>query len=295
MDCQTRRRGVSLVEILVVIAILAIMIGLLLPAISSIRASSVHMQSVNNVRQINLSIQTLLSQNSDQIRTLPDGSKRQYKFSTNQTLFTQLLPLVCPNRPPNLDPSGSPLDWANWLAPRVPMFLSPADPSLAILDTPSHALSVGITSYAVNQMVFDKLLLYPASISDGTSQTIALGEHYYHCVANQEYLDYSYIFAANPAFPNGSGSRRSTFADTGCYDVVPVVENGVARPSQPGYTFQYRPKVADAWGKVLQTPHPAGLPVGLLDGSVRTLRPGVAESVYWALITPSGGEVVGDF
>ncbi len=67
MAHTARRRGVSLVEILIVIAILAIMIGLLLPAISSVRASSIHMQSVNNVRQINLSLQTLLSQNSDQI------------------------------------------------------------------------------------------------------------------------------------------------------------------------------------------------------------------------------------
>ena len=69
----TRRSGVSLVEILVVIAILAILIGLLLPAISSVRMAASHTQSVNNIRQINLGMQSLLAQNSDQIRYCRTG------------------------------------------------------------------------------------------------------------------------------------------------------------------------------------------------------------------------------
>ena len=194
----TRRSGVSLVEILVVIAILAILIGLLLPAISSVRMAASHTQSVNNIRQINLGMQSLLAQNSDQIRTLPDGSKRQYRISTDQTLFTQLLPIVYPGRA-QLTAESSTRDVANWLGPRVPTFISPADPLLVILDKPSSIFKYGITSYAVNQMVFDKLLLYPASITDGTSQTIALGEHYYYCESNQEYIDYTWVFAATPS------------------------------------------------------------------------------------------------
>ena len=113
----TRRSGVSLVEILVVIAILAILIGLLLPAISSVRMAASHTQSVNNIRQINLGMQSLLAQNSDQIRTLPDGSKRQYRISTDQTLFTQLLPIVYPGRA-QLTAESSTRDVANWFGPR---------------------------------------------------------------------------------------------------------------------------------------------------------------------------------
>ena len=128
-----------------------------------------HTQSVNNIRQINLGMQSLLAQNSDQIRTLPDGSKRQYRISTDQTLFTQLLPIVYPGRA-QLTAESSTRDVANWLGPRVPTFISPADPLLVILDKPSSIFKYGITSYAVNQMVFDKLLLYPASITDGTSR-----------------------------------------------------------------------------------------------------------------------------
>jgi hypothetical protein len=46
---------------------------------------------------------------------------------------------------------------------------------------------------------------------------------------------------------------------------------------------------------VPQTPFAAGLPVALFDGSVRTLSPRIAEHVFWALVTPNGGEVIGDF
>jgi hypothetical protein len=33
------------------------------------------------------------------------------------------------------------------------------------------------------------------------------------------------------------------------------------------------------------------LPVALFDGSVRTIRPGVSPEVFWAAVTPAGGEV----
>ena len=47
--------------------------------------------------------------------------------------------------------------------------------------------------------------------------------------------------------------------------------------------------------RIPQTPFSGGLPVALFDGSVRTLSPGIAPEVVWALVTPAGNEVVGDF
>ncbi len=32
--------------------------------------------------------------------------------------------------------------------------------------------------------------------------------------------------------------------------------------------------------------------VALADGSVRTLRVGIAESVFWGMVTPAAGEVI---
>lgn len=72
MPCPDRdsgRRGFSLVELLVVIGLVALLLGLLLPAVQAVRDSSRRTACGHNIRQVALALQTA----HDVKRTLPAG------------------------------------------------------------------------------------------------------------------------------------------------------------------------------------------------------------------------------
>ena len=64
------RRAFTLVELLIVIAIIGTLIGLLLPAVNSARESGRRTQCLNNLRQIALGLQTYHEANN----SLPNGA-----------------------------------------------------------------------------------------------------------------------------------------------------------------------------------------------------------------------------
>jgi hypothetical protein len=160
------------------------------------------------------------------------------------------------------------------------LYLSPADPTIA--DSPHRG--AGLSSYAPNGVVFGAHSSLPASFPDGTSRTILIAEHYaYSC------QQVTFWFGAT-GFLFG---RRASFADD--IDIRPVTTGSppVSRPSFPGLTFQAAPPKQKCNPLLAQTPHPEGMLVAMADGSVRTIAPGVHSDVYWALVTPAGGEVPG--
>ena len=60
-----KRRGFTLIELLVVIAIIALLVAILLPALSEARTAAQGAVSISNLRQLNTAIATYAGQNND--------------------------------------------------------------------------------------------------------------------------------------------------------------------------------------------------------------------------------------
>ena len=67
MNNISSRRGLTLIEVLVVIAVIGILAGLLLPAVMSARSSARRSQCANNLRQLGSAVQQFHERNG----TLP--------------------------------------------------------------------------------------------------------------------------------------------------------------------------------------------------------------------------------
>jgi prepilin-type N-terminal cleavage/methylation domain-containing protein len=120
------RRGLSLIEVIVVIAIIAVMLALILPAVQRIRELAIRTRSVNNVRQIQLALQNYTTKFEGQLPTV-DG----HKGSPNRALSISvaILPEIeqgaLYHRVFVLNQTQS----KNWSL-YVPQYVSPADPTV---------------------------------------------------------------------------------------------------------------------------------------------------------------------
>ena len=273
--------GQSLIEILVVIAILALMIGLLIPAVQKVRSSASKTESMNKMRQLTLATYQLINHNKG---IFPDCR-------------STVIHLSCLNF---MDGGELTLKYylENGDVISIPQFLSPADPSIG-QPIGQHVGSIlppsdkpnpykGISSYGYNAIPFDGKTNIAGGVRDGLSNTIAFAEHYSTC------NDAVFYMLKNRA--TDPYVRGASFADGVIpfrADAVPVTTGSppVTRSSLPGYTFQVRPLFKDCDSRLPQTPHESGMIVSMFDGSVRTLNPNIDSSVFWSVVTPSGGEV----
>jgi type II secretory pathway pseudopilin PulG len=273
-----------LVELLVVLAIIAVLIGLLLPAVQKVREAACRMQSTNKVKQLGLAVEQYANTYRDSLPTPWGGNVTTGNQPFGSALFA-LLPFLEQGAVMAAfqDRYGTGSMDDDFV---INCFLGPDDPTVALRTPPT-----GISSYAINYQYFT--IRYRNRVTDGLSNTIAFAEHYSN-QCNHSVFDWSIALnLPSMLFPDGTLLRRPTFADAEYGDAVPVTRDGVSTSSIPGLTFQTRPSLSSCDPRVAQTGLSGGMIVGLGDGSARTLAPGISESTYWAAVTPAGGETLG--
>jgi type II secretory pathway pseudopilin PulG len=316
---KPKRAALSLIEVLVVIGIIAVLLAFLLPAVQKVRESAARIHSANNLRQIQLSVLNFATANDDKVPALngdPSGP------NPSQSVFSALLPYMEQGALYELylvPPAGGGM--RNLL---VRSYISPADPSIT-----DEWRSSGLSSYAANAYAFQPGFTLTAAYPDGTSNTIAFGEHYAICGQSLVGVDY-FVWTASrlliggmrrASFADGNPPSSPLFADSppgyvgGVGDVYPVT-SGTPPVSGPGFLpigprqnntppgtvlppittpFQTAPPLAECHSLIPQTPHPSGMLAACMDGSVRTLSPQMSMGTFWGAVTPDGGEVLADW
>jgi prepilin-type N-terminal cleavage/methylation domain-containing protein len=291
------RRGLSLIETLVVLAIIGLLIALLVPAIAKVRGTMLRLHSSNNLRQMMTAMHQFATESGD---GFPAFAQPQFEYVGS--LYFAILPYIEEDLTKAIATGNVPYGSRH----RVKTFVDPADWSIADLT------EGGYTSYAANGQVFQVRRKLPGGFDDGMANTLVFGQHLGRIHKPSLYVDFQWAdqtisLVHRPLPPRkrlpSYVIRRASFADFqpnfGPYDpaiddVYPITRNGVTIGSIAELYFQYRPTLGEADQRICQGYHTGGMLVAMADGSVRLMSHSIKPNVYWSLVTPSGGEVVRD-
>ncbi len=297
------RRGFTLFQLLVALAMLAIAFALFLPALAKVRAAAARMQSTNNLKQIALSCHDYASANND---FFPPGCDDNH-FSA----AAYLLPYIEQGNVFNLiDFKKSVDDDANAAVRKVVVktFLTPLDPVKTVKD------EYGPTNYlfnagskpglADNDGVFyqDSKRSLKSDFTDGTSNTLLAAETLKGDGGTKaEDVRRQYVLLKKDAL-------KGIKDDGGVQDFKD--DKNIAGDRCASWmdgrflqgTFNARLKVNDARPDVscggaggvssMRTFQPIVL-AAICDGSVRSVSIGISIETWRAASTRNGGEILG--
>jgi type II secretory pathway pseudopilin PulG len=255
-----RPRGFSLFELLVIIAVIAILLGLLLPAVQKVRQASERIKCANNLKQIGLAMNMM----HDTYNMLPPSFGDFPNGGSNGTMFFFMLPYIeQDNLYNNAKIAGQVTSvWNNQTYSKsIPTYLCPIDST----GGQDHLFNgwLATTSYAANFLVFDTTGSRFANITDGLSNTIAFSERLQVCNDT----------------PCGWGYSGGT-------EWAPVFAYGSLA------TFQVQPAANQCNPALAQSSHPTGIHAGFLDGSVHFIKPTVSPKNWYYLLCPNDGMVI---
>jgi Tfp pilus assembly protein PilE len=299
MLVSVSRRGVTLFQLLIIIAILALLLALFLPATVQLRIAAARAQSQNNLKQLALAFHNY----TDAYQKFPPGANAE-KFSAH----AMLLPYIeQENLFRLLDFKKAPTDDANAVVrkARIKTYMSPLDDTSVMTESgpTNYFFSAGSQpALAKNDgLMFRESSLSFRDVTDGTSNTVLLGETLRGdggvramTVARQHVaLKEDALKAVKPetgveewkndkniAADRGSAWIEGRFLQTlftatrSFNDEKPDVDCGGA-----GGLSALRTRIP-----VVQ--------VGMADGSVRAVKVGIDLKTWQAACTRGGGEVI---
>jgi prepilin-type N-terminal cleavage/methylation domain-containing protein len=249
-------RGFTLIEILVVIAIIGILVALLVPAVQVVRESALRTQCENNVKQLCLAIHSF----NDVNKHLPLAAGYQGEGQWNgqyTSLFFQILPFLEQTALYNQLPPNGRGD-ALVSGPMPAVFNCPADFTVLSGGYDPNNPSVGLSSYASSAQSFGDIwkggpyARLPGTFRDGTSNVVIIAERYGVCQTNNVLWPVAHDELFTPQF----GYNWDYF-----HNWSPI--------NRLDYLFQISPTDDQCDPNRTQTAHPQSMTIGIADGSVR--------------------------
>jgi prepilin-type N-terminal cleavage/methylation domain-containing protein/prepilin-type processing-associated H-X9-DG protein len=291
------RRAFSLIELLVVLAIIAVLIGLLLPAVQRVREAANRLKCVNNLKQIGLACHHY----HDSFGSFPPGylATAAYPDATpGWGWATFLLPYLEEDNLYRQIDLRQPLQTSPAIQTLVRVYLCPSDQTppaafpitdaafttVATAAPCSYAATVGsddseADAQTGNGVFYRNSRTRIADITDGTSNTTLIGDR-----------AWSQTMGIWAGAPNGgvvrAGQQNAWPSATATAPVLVLAHNNWINITTD----------ADGGLDDFSSNHPGGVNILFADGSVHFLQSitvdGPQRRAFWALGTRAGGEVI---
>ena len=297
---RAHRRGLTLVEVLVVIAVVGLLLALLLPAVQAVREAARRARCANNLKQIGLATHAYVAaQNAFPIGISAGDywgwGARLLPHLEQPALFDGINFSFQPTYPDNATVRGTSL--AAFLCPSSPelgpVLVDSQGPGAALASARGHYVGSAGTwrpqfPGSGDGLLFTNSAVRPADVGDGLGATLLAGER------SPNVSDASWVGAATirtctkPTWPN---QECDLGLGTTCLSYTGPIPPGIGLPPDPRVRGPNDPAAGPGGYWSL---HPGGCNFLFADGSARWVKETVARPTFAAMATRAGGEVAAE-